>query len=139
MESTIVDGDVTDDLFSGKDSAGKQALCRALNEDAKKKQQAALQMQLFAAAAEILRTRVVVLESAVAAKAYMESCSVQGLRARVVYVDFTQHAMLQSKGAYTKVLAKQATKDLAGILIRKNSTPDSGDSVRHKVFCVPAM
>ena len=106
----MIDGDVTDDLFSGKDAVGKRSLCESLNKDAKKKQEAHLQDQLRKAAAEIIRTRVVVLENTAAAKAYMESCTTEGLRTRVVYVDFTQFASLQSKGAWFKTLCKQPSK-----------------------------
>ena len=109
--TALVDGDVTEDLFAGQDAAGKRALCESLNKDAKKKQSAALQGALAQAAAEIIRTRLVVVHSPVAAKAYMNSCSLNGLRARVVYADFTQFAPIQSKGAWTKVLCKQPSKD----------------------------
>ena len=110
-QSAVVDGDATEDLFAGQDAAGKRALCESLNKEAKKKQTAALQGALAAAAAEIIRTRLVVVHSTVAAKAYMESCSLDGLRARVVYADFTQFSQIQSKGAWTKILCKQPTKD----------------------------
>ena len=103
--------DVTEDLFAGQDAAGKRALCESLNKEAKKKQTAALEAQLAQAAAEIIRTRLVVVPSTVSAKAYMESCSVDGLRARVVFADFTQFSAVQSKGAWTKILCKQPTKD----------------------------
>ena len=107
----VIDGDVTDDLFAGQDAVGKKALCESLNREAKKKQTAALQAALAQAAAEIVRTRLVVVESAAAAKAYVESCSLDGLRARVVYLDFTQFSQIQSKGAWTKILCKQPPKD----------------------------
>ena len=110
-QSAVVDGDVTDDLFAGQDAAGKRSLCEAMNKDAKKKQSAALQGALAAAAAEIIRTRLVIVQSTVSAKAYMESCSAVGLRARVVWVDFTQFSSVQSKGAWTKNLCKQPAKD----------------------------
>ena len=110
-QSAVVDGDVTEDLFAGQDAAGKRALCESLNKEAKKKQTAALQGALAQAAAEIIRTRLVVVHSTVAAKGYMESCSLDGLRARIVYVDFTQFSGIQSKGAWTKVLCKQPAKD----------------------------
>ena len=110
-QSAVVDGDVTDDLCAGQDAAGKRALCERLNKEAKKKQTAALEAQLAQAAAEIIRTRLVVVPSTVSAKAYMESCSVDGLRARVVFADFTQFSAVQSKGAWTKILCKQPTKD----------------------------
>ena len=110
-QSAVVDGDVTEDLFAGQDAAGKRALCESLNKDAKKKQTAALQGVLAQAAAEIIRTRLVVVPSTAAAKAYMESCSLGGLHARVVYADITQFSQIQSKGAWTKVLCKQPSKD----------------------------
>lgn len=114
MQSTpscIVDGDVTDDLFKGQDAASKRSLCESLNKEAKKKQNAALQASLCQAASEILRTRLVVVDSTMAAKAYMESCSFDGLRARVVYIDFTQYSQIQSKGSWTKILRKQPSKE----------------------------
>ena len=110
-QSAVVDGDATDDLCAGQDAAGKRALCESLNKEAKKKQTAALQGALAQAAAEIIRTRLVVVHSTAAAKAYMESCSLDGLRARIVYADFTQFSSVQSKGAWTKILCKQPTKD----------------------------
>ena len=109
--SAVVDGDVTDDLCSGQDAAAKKTLCERLNKDAKNKQSAALEEKLAQAAAEILRTRLVVVHSAAAAKAYMESSSVEGLRARVVLVDFTQFSENQAKGAYSKILSKQPSQD----------------------------
>ena len=119
----MIDGDVTDDLFSGKDAVGKRSLCESLNKDAKKKQEAHLQDQLCKAAAEIIRTRVVVLENTLAntaaAKAYMESCTTEGLRTRVVYVDFTQFASLQSKGAWSKILRKQPSKVACDYRVRR--------------------
>ena len=86
-------------------------MCERLNKDAKNKQSAALEEKLAQAAAEILRTRLVVVHSAAAAKAYMESSSVEGLRARVVLVDFTQFSENQAKGAYSKILSKQPSQD----------------------------
>ena len=118
-ETMVIDGDVTDDLFSSKDAVGKRSLCESLNKDAKKKQEAHLQDQLCKAAAEILRTRVVVLENTAAAKAYMESCTTEGLRTRVVYVDFTQFASLQSKGAWSKILRKQPSKVACDYRVRR--------------------
>ena len=109
--SAVVDGDVIDDLCSGQDAAAKKTLCERLNKDAKKKQSAALEEKLAQAAAEILRTRLVVVHSAAAAKAYMESSGVEGLRARVVLVDFTQISENQAKGAYSKILSKQPNQD----------------------------
>jgi len=109
--SAVVDGDVTDDLCSGQDAAAKKTLCERLNKDAKNKQSAALEEKLAQAAAEILRTRLVVVHSPAAAKAYMESSGVEGLRARVVLVDFTQFSENQAKGAYSKILSKQPNQD----------------------------
>jgi hypothetical protein len=100
----VVDGDVTDDLSAGQDA-------ESLNKEAKKKQTVALRGALAQAAAAITRTRLVVVPSPAAAKAYMESCSNDGLRARVVYADFSQFAQIQSKGAWTKILCKQQNKD----------------------------
>ena len=110
--AAVIDGDVTEEaIFAGQDAAGKRAMCQSLNQEAKKKQTAALQAELARAAAEIIRTRLVVVSSAAAAKAFMETSSKQGLRARIVYMDFTQMAPIQSKGAWTKILCKQPSKD----------------------------
>ena len=111
-QSAVIDGDVTDDLCKDQDSASKRALCEQLNKDAKKKQADALQAQVCFAAAEVFRSRVVVVDSTASAKAYMESCCKDGLRARVVYLDWTQYASLQSKGAWSKVLSRQPSKDI---------------------------
>jgi hypothetical protein len=107
-------GDVTDDLFAGKDASAKRALVDSLNKQAKKKQEAALQQQLCKAAAEILRTRVFVVDSVQNAKAYMESSTQEGMRARVCYIDFTQFAVLQAKGQWSKILGKQPSKEREG-------------------------
>ena len=109
--AAVIDGAVTEEMFAGQDAAGKRAMCQSLNQEAKKKQTAALQAELARAAAEIIRTRLVVVHSTVAAKAYMESCLHDGLRARIAYADFTQFAQIQSKGAWTNILCKQPTKD----------------------------
>ena len=94
----IADGDVTADLFSDQDAAGKRSLCEALNLDAKKRQSKSLEKSLHAASAEVLRTRVVVVDTVASAKTFMESCCKEGLRNRLVYVDWTQFGALQAKG-----------------------------------------
>lgn len=107
---TVLDGDVTDDLCAGKDSAAKRAVCDKLNKDAKKKQSEALQSQLCMAAAQILRTRLTVVETARDAKMFMESASSEGIRARIVFIDITQLNSLQTKGAWSKQLCRQPSK-----------------------------
>ena len=108
---SVNDGDVTDDLFKDQDSIGKRNLCDALNKDAKKRQATALDEQLYKAAAEVLRSRLVVVDSTASAKSYMESCSSDGLRTRVAFVDWTQFSSLQSTGLWTKVLSTKPTKE----------------------------
>ena len=106
-----VEGDVTDDMFADKDAMGKRSLCEALNKDAKQKQAAALDSQLCKAAAEILRSRMVVVESCAAAKSYMESSTKDGLRTRIAFTDWTQFQSLQSTGVWTKLLSTKPSQE----------------------------
>ena len=113
--NSAVDGDVTDELFKEQDSAGKKNLCDALNKDAKRKQEAALEEQVNKAAAEILRTRLVVVDSVPAAKSYMETCHKEGLRTRVAFTDWTQFQSLQSSGWMGDANPMQSLKSVQSV------------------------
>ena len=98
------DGDITDDLCPEADPATKAKTCLQFKPAAKKKRYAELENSMLLAAAEILRHRLIVVESVAAAKLYMESSTKAGYKCRIAYTDFTQHQSLVSKGAYSKVL-----------------------------------
>ena len=107
----VPDGDVTDDLFKDQDAAGKRNLCLALNKDAVKKREQAMERSFHVAAMAVLRTRVIVVEDAVAVKAYMESASKEGLKARLLYMDVSQFPSTNVVGKWSNNLAKQPTKE----------------------------
>lgn len=115
------DGDVTEDLCPEADAAAKRKLCEQMNAQSKKKREADMEQAFLLAAAAILRNRLVVVDSFQAAKAYMESSSTSGYKCRICYCDLTQHATLQSKGSYTKVLCTQPNpkfqESLAGSIL----------------------
>lgn len=83
-----------------------------MNTAAKKKRYSYLKNSVLQAAAAILRNRLVIVESPLAAKLYMESASKSGFRCRIAHVDFTQHASLVAKGALSKVLCTQPSASL---------------------------
>ena len=85
----VNDGDITDEVFKDADAKEKRRLCELMNKDAKKKHEKNLEKELGRAAAAVFRQRLVVVENTAAAKAWMESCSKDGARARVVYLDWT--------------------------------------------------
>ena len=87
-------------------------MCDALNKDATNKQVAALDAQLCAIAAQIIRSRVQIVESLAGAKAFMESSCKEGLRTRVAYVDWNHFGCVQTKGAWSKALCKQPAKEM---------------------------
>ena len=126
----VHDGDITEEVFKDTDAQEKRRLCEAMNKDAKKRHEANLQKDLGRAAAAVLRQRLVVLDSMAAAKAWMESCSKDGAKARVLYLDWTMLPNLQTSGDWSKLLLKQPSKatqeDLAKKVIAVPSTPITG-------------
>ena len=124
------DGDVTDDLCPEADSAAKRKTCDQMNAMAKKKRDADLAQAVLLAAASILRSRVVVVDSMAAAKLYMESSTKEGYKVRICYTDFTQHPSLVSQGQYSKVLCVQPNakfqQELAEKVLAMPMTPIIG-------------
>ena len=86
----VSDGDVTDELFKDQDANGTRNLCNTLNNDAINKRDAALERQFHSAAIAGLHSNVVVVEDPIAVKSYMKSASKEGLKAKAVYMDFSQ-------------------------------------------------
>ena len=107
----VSDGDVTEELFKDQDAAGKRSLCAAFNKDAVKKRDAAMEKAFHGAAAQVLRSRMVVVDSVNSAKSFMESSSKDGLKARMLYLDVAQIQSLQSSGKFSKVLVKQPSQE----------------------------
>lgn len=101
-----------------------------MNKAAVRKRDAEVENAMMLAAAAIIRTRLVIVESSAAAKLYMESSSKAGFKCRVAYADFTQHASLVAKGAYSKVLCTQPSaifqKELADKVVALPMTPIIG-------------
>ena len=104
------DGDVTDAMFKGQDPNQKTKSVNALNREAAKKRDKEMEKEMMKGAAMILRNRVVVVDSVESAKAYMESSSKQGLKARIAYVDVTMDGTLQVKGKWAKQVSHQPGK-----------------------------
>ena len=115
----VHDGDVTDELFKDQSASSKRNLCNALNKDAVKKREAALDREFHAAAIAIFRSRLVVVEDALAVKSYMESASKEGLKARIAYMDLSQYPSLTVKGKWSKNLAKEPSKEFQKHLAQK--------------------
>ena len=126
----VNDGDITEAVFKDADSAEKRRLREAMNKEAKKRHENNLKKDLGRAAAAVLRQRLVVVESMAAAKAWMESCSKDGAKARILYVDWTMLPNLQTSGDWSKLLLKQPSKatqeDVAKKVLSVPSTPITG-------------
>ena len=69
----VSDGDKNDELCKDEDANGKRNLCNALNKDAIRKRDAALERQFHDAAIAVLRGRVVDVEDPSAVQSCMES------------------------------------------------------------------
>ena len=103
---------MTDELFKDQDAASKRSMCAALNKDMAKKRDAALEREFHAAAMAVLRSRVVVVDDVASVKAYMESASKDGLKARTLYMDISQYPSLAVSGKWSKNLARQPTQEM---------------------------
>ena len=126
----VHDGDITEEIFKDADAQEKRRLCEAMNKDAKKRHENNLKKELGRAAAAVLRQRLVVVDSLNSAKAWMESCSKDGAKARIQYLDWTMLPNLQTSQDWSKLLLKQPSKatqeDIAKKVLSVPSTPITG-------------
>ena len=117
-------------FFSECDAASKKELSLQLNKDASKEREAALEEECANAASEIIRSRVRVLASVEEVKDHMERSAKDGIRARCVWLDWTQSSVLQSSGSWTKNLAvqprKQVHHDVCSVILKLPVTPITG-------------
>ena len=110
------DGDITDDVGQNMDPSQKKTLVNNLNKAATKKREQDLETSFLRAAADVLRHRLIVVESTAAAKLYMESSIHAGYKARVQYIDFTQLSKLQTRDEWAKKLCTNPDKALSQAL-----------------------
>ena len=108
-------------------------MCQQLNKDAVKEREAALEEECAKAAAEIIRSRVKVVASVEEVKDHMERNSKDGIRARCLWLDWTQSSALQTSGTWTKSLAAQPSKkvqeEVCASILKLPYTPITGGVV----------
>ncbi len=121
---------MTGELFANEDAAGKRKMCAKLNADATARREALIDKEIHIAAAQVLRSRMIVVDSAAAVKSFMESSSKEGLKARVIFVDISQLPELQITGQWAKTITRQPTqqqqKDSAKNVAQIRVTPITG-------------
>ena len=98
------------------DSSQKKAFVNNLNKAAAKKREKDLDAAIHNAAADVLRHRLIVVDSPAAAKLFMESSTQAGYKARVQYIDFTQSSKLQTRGDWSKILCRSPDKSFTKAL-----------------------
>ena len=111
-------GDVTSSFEEqAVTSQQKIELCARLNHDARTEREAAMEAQVHQLAANVWRSRVVVVDSAEAAKRYMQQSS-PGITARTIVIDFAMPADLQS-GPRSRKVSRNLTKEIQKALAEK--------------------